>query len=88
MGFKWVPIIHEERCTGCGLCIEACGPKCLEMADGVPVLARPDRCGSEEHCIGPCQEDAIQMSWVQTTGDQSVGCWRKAPSPGAALGQI
>ena len=75
MAHKWVPIIAEERCTGCGLCVEACGPQCLEMTDGLPVLARADICGSEEHCIAPCKEDAMSMSWVRMKGDESVGRW-------------
>lgn len=83
LDFKWLPVIQEERCTGCGLCVEACGPQCLEMINGVPVLVSPDRCGSEEHCIEPCQEKAIRMAWVPTAGDRSVGCWRQAESSGA-----
>lgn len=73
--YKWVPVITAELCTGCGLCVEACGPECLEIVDGLPVLARPDDCGSEEHCIAPCKDDAIHMSWVSMKGDESVGRW-------------
>ena len=73
--YKWVPVIAEERCTGCGLCVEACGPACLEIVDQVAVLARPDQCGSEEHCIAPCRDDAIRMDWVLMKGDPAVGRW-------------
>jgi len=79
---KWVPIIDEDRCTGCGLCVEACGPRCLEIVQGLALLARPDECGSEEHCIEPCQDDAIRMAWVRTEGDRSVGRWRMEPCSG------
>ena len=24
--------IHEEECKGCGVCVEACPPKCLQLA--------------------------------------------------------
>lgn len=77
MAYKWVPVIQKDRCTGCGLCVEVCGPKSLEVVDGAAVLARPDTCGSEEHCIAPCQDDAIHMAWVPIHGDLSVGRWRK-----------
>jgi formate hydrogenlyase subunit 6/NADH:ubiquinone oxidoreductase subunit I len=36
--YKWVPVIDEDRCTGCRNCVEACGPNCLELVDGVAVL--------------------------------------------------
>ena len=72
---KWVPVVAEDQCTGCGLCVEACGPACLEMVDNLPVLTRPDQCGSEEHCIAPCPEDAIRMQWVPMHGDRAVGRW-------------
>lgn len=73
---KWVPIIDKDRCTGCGLCVEACGPKCLEVVDGISVLVRPNACGSEEHCISPCQDNAIYMAWVSMEGDKNRGKWR------------
>jgi Na+-translocating ferredoxin:NAD+ oxidoreductase RNF subunit RnfB len=72
---KWVPVIAEDRCTGCGLCVEACGPACLEMVDNIAVLVRPDQCGSEEHCIAPCRDDAIRMDWVPIDGNHWVGRW-------------
>ena len=73
---KWLPVVDEERCTGCNLCVEACGPKCLVIQGSVAVLARPLACGSEEHCIAPCPEKAIRMAWVRLDGIDSVGKWR------------
>jgi NAD-dependent dihydropyrimidine dehydrogenase PreA subunit len=73
--YKWMPVISED-CNGCGLCVEACGPNSLEMQDGAAVLALPDTCGSEEHCIGVCQVDAIQMAWLPFDGNESRGQWR------------
>lgn len=74
--YKWVPVIDEERCTGCGLCVEACGPNCLEIVDGIAVLTRPDQCGSEEHCIPACHDDTIHMAWVPLQGNGNVGKWK------------
>ena len=70
-----MPVIVADRCTGCGLCVEACGPACLEIVDQIAVLVRPDQCGSEEHCIAPCRDDAIRMEWVPTEGNRAVGRW-------------
>lgn len=77
--FKWLPVIRAERCTGCGRCVEACGPRSLAIVGQVAVLLHPDTCGSEEHCIAPCPEAAIRMEWVRWTlpgGDRSRGRWR------------
>lgn len=78
MADKWAPIIDTDRCTGCGRCMEACGPKSLALLDGIAVLARPETCGSEEHCIAPCEEEAIRMAWVPVVGDPAVGRWRES----------
>ena len=78
---KRLPIVLEEQCTGCGLCVEACGPRSLAMVEGIAVLAFPDTCGSEEHCISACPEDAIQMAWLPFSGDRAVGRWNDAHEP-------
>ncbi len=76
--YKWLPVIVEDACTGCGLCVAACGPACLETQNLVAILTRPEDCGSEEHCIRACPEDAIHMAWLPSEGDRSLGCWRPA----------
>jgi len=40
------------------------------------VLPRPDACGSEEHCITACRDDAIHMAWIPMEGNEAVGVWR------------
>ena len=40
--------IDEEKCSGCGLCAEACHEGAIEMADGKAKIAREefwDGCG-------------------------------------------
>ena len=56
---KWVPVIDEERCTGCNHCVEACGPKSLEVRNGVAMLARPDTCGRSGS-----RSRSISRAWV------------------------
>ena len=77
MADKSMPIVLEDRCTGRGLCVEACGPKSLAMADGVAALVLPDTCGSEEHCISACKDEAIQMAWLPFSGNRNVGRWNE-----------
>jgi NAD-dependent dihydropyrimidine dehydrogenase PreA subunit len=74
---KWLPVVDEGLCSGCVACVEVCGPKSLEMINGVAVLAQPETCGSEEHCIAPCPTGAIKMAWVESNGDHTRGKWRE-----------
>ncbi len=74
--YKWMPVVVASRCTGCGNCVEACGPKSLALVDDIAVLTLPDTCGSEEHCIPACLEDAIHMDWLPITGNKERGQWR------------
>lgn len=76
--YKWLPVIDQDLCTGCTACVDACGPKSLLMVDRLPVLVRPDTCGSEEHCIAPCPMGAIRMTWLEFSGDTKRGRWRRA----------
>lgn len=76
MAYKWLPVIDTDMCTGCQLCVEACGPRCLEIVNNVAVLTKPGICGSEEHCIAPCPIGVIHMEWVRTDGDQKIGRWK------------
>jgi Na+-translocating ferredoxin:NAD+ oxidoreductase RNF subunit RnfB len=92
MAYKWMPVVLSEQCTGCGLCVDACGPKSLTMVDGIAVLAFPETCGSEEHCISACRDDAIQMASLPFSGDRSVGKWseniEQATSAGSRASQL
>ena len=88
MDSKWIPVVIEESCSGCNLCFAACGQACLELEASVAVLARPNECGSEEHCIGVCPEDAIHMAWVPMEGDRTVGQWRRFVDPEERLGPV
>jgi len=36
-----------------------------------------EACGSEEHCIAPCQDEAIRMAWAPVGCDPAVGRWRE-----------
>lgn len=79
--YKWIPVIDEDVCNGCGLCVEACGPQCLQIVKGIAVLSSLNACGSEEHCIAACPDDAIHMQWVPARGDLAVGKWSSNLAP-------
>ena len=73
---KWVPVVDDSLCTGCGRCVEACIPRSLQMVDETAALVRPGNCGSEALCIAPCAERAIRMAWIDLAGDKDRGKWR------------
>ena len=52
------PVIAEEACNGCELCVEVCPYDAIEMADKVAAidLAACERCGL---CVTRCRRDAI-----------------------------
>jgi thioredoxin reductase (NADPH) len=56
-----LPVITADECTGCVACVDACNPQCLDMEGGVAVLARPEACNGDEHCVEACPTDAIRM---------------------------
>ncbi len=56
-------IIHidEEKCTGCGLCAEACVEGAIEIIDGKARLVSESYCDGLGACIGECPEGAITI---------------------------
>ena len=54
--------IEEEKCTGCGLCAEACHEGAIEMIGGRAKLVRDDYCDGLGDCLPVCPADAIRMT--------------------------
>ena len=54
-------IIHidEEKCTGCGLCADACHEGAIEIIDGKAKLTREDFCDGFGDCLPNCPTGAI-----------------------------
>jgi electron transfer flavoprotein alpha subunit len=51
--------VNRERCTGCGLCVDACLFEAVEMVEGLARIG--DRCTLCGACVDACPEDAIKI---------------------------
>jgi NAD-dependent dihydropyrimidine dehydrogenase PreA subunit len=56
-------IIHidEEKCDGCGLCIEACHEGALQLVDGKAKLVSESYCDGLGDCLPECPTGAITI---------------------------
>lgn len=53
--------IDEEKCNGCGLCVNACHEGALGLVGGKAKLLRDDFCDGMGDCLPSCPQDAISF---------------------------
>ena len=53
--------IDENKCTGCGLCVNACAEGAIEMINGKARLVSDIYCDGLGACIGECPYGAISI---------------------------
>lgn len=53
--------IDQEKCNGCGLCVDACHEGALEIRDGKAVLISDEYCDGLGDCLPECPLGAIQI---------------------------
>ncbi len=54
-------IIDEEKCNGCGLCVNACHEGAIAMVNGKAKLVREDYCDGLGNCLPVCPTGAISF---------------------------
>ncbi|EGT3816571.1 TPA: 4Fe-4S binding protein [Clostridioides difficile] len=55
--------IDEEKCNGCGLCVEACHEEAIGMVNGKAKLLRDDYCDGLGDCLPTCPTNAISFEY-------------------------
>lgn len=53
--------IDQEKCNGCGLCINACHEGALQLIDGKAVLISDEYCDGLGDCLPECPTGAIEI---------------------------
>lgn len=53
--------IDDQRCNGCGLCIDACHEGAISLVNGKAVLMRDDYCDGLGDCLPACPINAISF---------------------------
>lgn len=54
--------INQEKCNGCGLCVDACHEGALQLVDGKAVLLSDEYCDGLGDCLPECPTDAIKIT--------------------------
>ena len=62
MGYK--PEVDEEKCVGCGECVDVCPVDVYELQNDKSVPVNAEECIGCESCVEVCEEDAIAVTEV------------------------
>lgn len=55
------PVVDQEKCTGCGSCVEDCPNEVLSLKDEKAQVISPDDCIECGVCVDDCDFDAITL---------------------------
>ena len=68
-----MPFINQEKCVGCGACVNVCPVEAISMKDGKAVINQ-EKCIKCGKCLTVCPQDAIKPnSESQTLRGKGMG---------------
>ena len=56
--------VDEEKCIGCGDCVDVCPVDVYEMQDEKSVPVNAEECIDCESCVEACEQEAITVTEV------------------------
>ncbi len=68
MALRNILKIDEQKCNGCGECVNACAEGAIEIIDGKARLVSEIYCDGLGACIGHCPQDAITIEQREAAG--------------------
>lgn len=57
----FIPTVDEDKCEGCGECVDVCPVEVFEMVDDKSSPVNADECLGCESCIEVCEPGAITV---------------------------
>ena len=57
-------IVDNDKCIGCGECVDICTSEVLELQDDKSVPVNIEECVGCESCVEVCEEEAITVREV------------------------
>lgn len=59
------PEVDNDKCIGCGECIDVCPSDVYEMQDDKSVPVNAEECIGCEACLEACEQDAITITEIE-----------------------
>ena len=56
------PIVDQEKCSGCGNCVEICPSEVYQMEEDKSDPVHPEECIECWACVTQCPAESIQLT--------------------------